>query len=267
MSQRTGLRHRRALGAHHTVARRDGLRREGDGAARSRAPAAHRRRDDLEAAHRRADRARVRAADRARHRRVARRRRRRRPPGRRPAGAARHREPRRSGAAARAARGEGAEAVALAPRGPDAADADRLARGRPRGAAFTGVRIVEEDIAVLRKYVDWTFFFHAWELKGRFPAILDDPEKGAVARDLYGGERAPGRDRAGGVAEGPRRVRVLAREAEGDDVVLDSGSGSRCSASRPTMPTRGRIGRLRTSSRPLSPGCGSRRRVRRRDLR
>ena len=50
---------------------------------------------------------------------------------------------------------------------------------------FTGARVVEEDVAVLRRYVDWTFFFHAWELKGRFPAILDDPEKGAAARDLY----------------------------------------------------------------------------------
>ena len=34
-------------------------------------------------------------------------------------------------------------------------------------------------------YIDWSFFFHAWELKGRFPAILDDPRQGAAARDLY----------------------------------------------------------------------------------
>jgi 5-methyltetrahydrofolate--homocysteine methyltransferase len=51
--------------------------------------------------------------------------------------------------------------------------------------AFTGSRLVEADIAVLRGYVDWTFFFHAWELKGRFPAILDHPEKGQAARDLF----------------------------------------------------------------------------------
>jgi 5-methyltetrahydrofolate--homocysteine methyltransferase len=49
---------------------------------------------------------------------------------------------------------------------------------------FTGARVVEEDVATLRRYVDWTFFFHAWELKGRYPAILDDPEKGEVAREL-----------------------------------------------------------------------------------
>ena len=46
---------------------------------------------------------------------------------------------------------------------------------------FTGARTVEPDLATLREYIDWQFFFHAWELKGRFPAILDRPE----ARELY----------------------------------------------------------------------------------
>ena len=34
-------------------------------------------------------------------------------------------------------------------------------------------------------YIDWTFFFAAWELKGRFPAVLDHPKYGAAARELY----------------------------------------------------------------------------------
>ena len=34
-------------------------------------------------------------------------------------------------------------------------------------------------------YIDWTFFFHAWQLKGRYPQILDDPEKGEEARKLH----------------------------------------------------------------------------------
>jgi 5-methyltetrahydrofolate--homocysteine methyltransferase len=34
-------------------------------------------------------------------------------------------------------------------------------------------------------YIDWTFFFSAWELKGRFPGILEHPELGAAARELY----------------------------------------------------------------------------------
>jgi 5-methyltetrahydrofolate--homocysteine methyltransferase len=37
----------------------------------------------------------------------------------------------------------------------------------------------------LLAYIDWTFFFHAWELKGRFPQILDHPLKGKEARKLY----------------------------------------------------------------------------------
>jgi 5-methyltetrahydrofolate--homocysteine methyltransferase len=52
--------------------------------------------------------------------------------------------------------------------------------------AFLGSRVVEPPISTLREYVDWTFFFHAWELKGRFPKILDDPVKGEAARELYG---------------------------------------------------------------------------------
>jgi 5-methyltetrahydrofolate--homocysteine methyltransferase len=46
---------------------------------------------------------------------------------------------------------------------------------------FTGRRIVEPELPTLREYVDWQFFFHAWELKGRFPAILEQP----AARELY----------------------------------------------------------------------------------
>ena len=36
-----------------------------------------------------------------------------------------------------------------------------------------------------RDYIDWTPFFQTWELTGRFPAILDDPKIGEVARSLY----------------------------------------------------------------------------------
>jgi 5-methyltetrahydrofolate--homocysteine methyltransferase len=38
-------------------------------------------------------------------------------------------------------------------------------------------------------FIDWTFFFSAWELKGRFPALLDDPTIGSAARELYGHAR------------------------------------------------------------------------------
>jgi 5-methyltetrahydrofolate--homocysteine methyltransferase len=41
------------------------------------------------------------------------------------------------------------------------------------------------DLAELADYIDWTPFFQTWELSGRFPAILDDPKVGEVARSLY----------------------------------------------------------------------------------
>ncbi len=51
--------------------------------------------------------------------------------------------------------------------------------------SFVGRRVVEPALADLVPYIDWTFFFAAWELKGRFPAILDHPEYGPAARELY----------------------------------------------------------------------------------
>jgi 5-methyltetrahydrofolate--homocysteine methyltransferase len=53
------------------------------------------------------------------------------------------------------------------------------------GPAFLGARSIEVPLEELVRYIDWTFFFTAWELKGRFPAILDHPEQGQAARELY----------------------------------------------------------------------------------
>jgi 5-methyltetrahydrofolate--homocysteine methyltransferase len=51
---------------------------------------------------------------------------------------------------------------------------------------FVGRRYLDElPLDEVAKLIDWTFFFSAWELKGRFPAILDHPEYGAAARELY----------------------------------------------------------------------------------
>jgi 5-methyltetrahydrofolate--homocysteine methyltransferase len=40
-------------------------------------------------------------------------------------------------------------------------------------------------IGELAGYIDWTFFFHAWQLRGRYPQILDDAKKGEEARKLF----------------------------------------------------------------------------------
>ncbi|QDU86009.1 Methionine synthase [Planctomycetes bacterium Pla163] len=52
--------------------------------------------------------------------------------------------------------------------------------------SFTGVRRVEDvTVSDLLPYIDWTFFFSTWEMKMRFPKILDDPQLGPAARELY----------------------------------------------------------------------------------
>ncbi len=90
--------------------------------------------------------------------------------------------------------------------------------------AFIGVRTVEADLAVLRRHVDWTFFFHAWELKGRFPKILDDPTVGAAARDLYeNANELLDEIVAGGLLRARGVYGFWPAAAEGDDVVLANG--------------------------------------------
>ena len=59
--------------------------------------------------------------------------------------------------------------------------------GEPQAEpSFLGRRVLAGvPLGDLVPFIDWTFFFAAWELKGRFPAILDHPQYGEAARDLY----------------------------------------------------------------------------------
>src|SRR6266496_4269174 len=51
---------------------------------------------------------------------------------------------------------------------------------------FTGVRVLDDvPLATLREYIDWTPFFHTWELKGVFPRILDHEKYGEQARQIF----------------------------------------------------------------------------------
>src|SRR5581483_7293100 len=83
---------------------------------------------------------------------------------------------------------------------------------------FTGTREVAPPVAELVPYVDWQFFFHAWDLKGKFPAILENP----AARELYDDAREL---LAAIVAESALRPTGVygfwPAHAAGDDVVLD----------------------------------------------
>jgi 5-methyltetrahydrofolate--homocysteine methyltransferase len=104
----------------------------------------------------------------------------------------------------------------------DAARANRqpIEYGDLSVPAFTGTRVVEPTLEELVRFVDWQFFFHAWELKGKYPAILEQP----AARELYD-------DAVELLDEIVRDGSLSARgvygfwpaHAEGDDVVLESG--------------------------------------------
>jgi 5-methyltetrahydrofolate--homocysteine methyltransferase len=51
---------------------------------------------------------------------------------------------------------------------------------------FTGIKVFSDyPISEIRKYISWIFFFIVWQIKGKFPEILNDPVKGEEARKLY----------------------------------------------------------------------------------
>jgi 5-methyltetrahydrofolate--homocysteine methyltransferase len=51
---------------------------------------------------------------------------------------------------------------------------------------FIGVRVLDNfPLATLREFIDWTPFFHTWELKGVYPRILDDEKQGVQARLIF----------------------------------------------------------------------------------
>jgi 5-methyltetrahydrofolate--homocysteine methyltransferase len=86
---------------------------------------------------------------------------------------------------------------------------------------FTGAQTAEPELTELRAYIDWQFFFHAWELKGKFPAILDHP----AARELYDDAQAQLDDILRDGSLQPRGVYgYWPARAEEDDIVLGEGT-------------------------------------------
>ena len=87
--------------------------------------------------------------------------------------------------------------------------------------AFTGTRVLDVALEDIVPYIDWTFFFAAWELKGRFPAILEHPQYGHAARELFDNARTL-LDRI--VTEKSIHARAVYGfwpvNADGDDVVV-----------------------------------------------
>ena len=86
---------------------------------------------------------------------------------------------------------------------------------------WTGAKPVEKLVEHLVPYIDWQFFFHAWELKGKFPAILDQP----AARELY----EDGQELLNEIIDRdwlhPHGVYgYWPARADGDDILLDEGT-------------------------------------------
>ena len=90
---------------------------------------------------------------------------------------------------------------------------------RPREQGIHDIR--DMSLEVLRPYIDWTPFFHAWQMKGSYPKILDDSEKGETARKLFADAQAM-LDRI--ISERWLTARgvfgLFPANAEGDDVVV-----------------------------------------------
>ena len=61
----------------------------------------------------------------------------------------------------------------------------------PPAPQTPGLSVIDDmGPAQLRDYIDWTPFFNTWEMKGRYPQILDDPAKGETARELFDAAQA-----------------------------------------------------------------------------
>ena len=92
----------------------------------------------------------------------------------------------------------------------------------PEKPEFLGLKVYEDfPLTELAEYIDWSPFFHAWELRGRFPKILRDPVVGNEAKKLFADAQAllgqilaEKRIRAKGV------VAFFPANAEGDDILL-----------------------------------------------
>ena len=91
----------------------------------------------------------------------------------------------------------------------------------PAVPSFTGLKKVDVALEEIVPFIDWQFFFTAWELKGRFPAILEDPRIGEAARDLYQNAQTLLKQIVDGKLIRARGVYGFwPANADGDDVVL-----------------------------------------------
>ncbi len=86
--------------------------------------------------------------------------------------------------------------------------------------SFTGTRQLVPDLRRLRELIDWQFFFLAWELKGKYPAILEQP----AARELFDEANALLDEIIdGGLLTAHGVYGFWPASSDGDDIVVDGG--------------------------------------------
>jgi 5-methyltetrahydrofolate--homocysteine methyltransferase len=91
----------------------------------------------------------------------------------------------------------------------------------PTRPARPGIHELSVPVAELRPLIDWTPFFAAWELKGKFPDILDDDTVGEQARELLAdAEALLDRIEAEGLLDPRAVVGLFPAASTGDDVLL-----------------------------------------------
>lgn len=95
--------------------------------------------------------------------------------------------------------------------------------------AFMGVHPLESPgIQELIPYIDWTFFFHAWKISGKYPMIFDDPSKGIEARKLYDDAQEMLHDLVRQDALHAKGViGIFAASSQGDDVEIELPQGEK----------------------------------------
>ena len=92
----------------------------------------------------------------------------------------------------------------------------------PPVPAFTGLRFFnDDDLAEISDYIDWSPFFHAWELAGRYPQILADPVVGATARNLFDDAQALLKEiSAEKLLQARAVIGFYPAAASGDDIII-----------------------------------------------
>jgi 5-methyltetrahydrofolate--homocysteine methyltransferase len=119
----------------------------------------------------------------------------------------------------------------------------------PPRPSFTGLRVFDAwPLEELVPFIDWSPFFHTWELKGTYPRIFENPTWGGKARELFDdARRMLDRIVAERLLTAQAVMGFFPANAEGDDIVVYTDE-ARGACSPPSAP----CGSRRTS-RPASP--------------